>query len=220
MLNQNANSNHISPGMGDFKALKLVQSLNIAEKNAHGDKMMQIILLSLALPSKCEKVSFKTSSDWNISQKKTYFTPKTFLTHFWPKNKTNLLFKPHMGSGCALITFNASKPFGAPETKSHVSMLLAELVYHYETQLKNGKKAAKESFRFVLLGGVARTQTQQIYITYHEIEQALKLQKRSLNIHKTALKQTRVTKRSFFPSVFKQCLTCLNLRQIQKTSLS
>ena len=207
--------------MGNLKALKLVQSLNIAEKNAHGDKQWQIVLLSLALPSKCENVSFKTSSYWNISQKKTYLTPKTFSTHFWPKNKTNLLFKPHVGSGCALITFSASKPFGTmPETKSHVSMLLAELVYHYETRLKNSKKAGKESLNFVLLGGVVKTQTQQIFITYHEIEQALKLQKRGLNIHKTALKQTRATKRSPFRNVLKHCLTCLNLRQIQKTSLS
>ena len=208
MLNQNKISNSLSAGQGDLKALKLVQSLKISEKSFHpGHRVWQIVLLSLALPLPCQKVNFKTNSGWNISQKKTFFTDKTFLTHFWPKKKTNLLFKNMVGSGCGLNTFKASKPRTA-ETKSHVSMLLAELVNQHETQFKNEKKTGHNA-SLILLGGVVKTQNQSLFITSDEIEQALKLQKLGLNIHKTTLKQTRA-KLSPFQSVLKRCLTCLN----------
>lgn len=225
MLNQNKISNHLCAGQAGLKALKLIQSLNMAEKSYCGDlRVWQIIVLSLALPlSKTQKINFKTHSGWKVSQQKTFWTTKTFLTHFWPAlpKKTNLFFKSTVGSGCALNTFSASKPLGSnPETKSHVSMLLAELVNQHEALFKNSKKTVQAKTGLILLGGVVKTQNQRIFITYDEIEQALKLQKLGLNIHKTTLKQTRAVKLSPFQSVLKHCLTCLNLRRIRKTSLS
>lgn len=221
MLNQNPC--RLSAGQAGLKTLKLVQNLNIAEKSLPCDhKAWQIVLLSLASSlSPCQKINFKTNLGCNISQKKTFFTDKTFLTHFRPKKKTNLLFKSTLGSGCVLNTFCASKPNrGIPETKSHVSMLLAELVNQHETPFKNSKKTGEAHGDFILLGGVIKIKNQTIFITYDEIEQALKLQKLGLNIHKTTLKQTRAVKLSPFQSFLKRCLTCLHLRRIRKTSLS